>query len=300
MTLVTMVWALKHADVPPDPIAHLVLIGLADHAHDDGTEARPSVATLAQYARCSERTVHTKLRLLESAGLIRRGDQRAVEHLPANRRPVVYDLLVTTRAGVNEVQANMSGPGSGVHGEASRGEAPRRLGVNAFADRTTPRTKNEGEAEAHLVVSPARDADEPSPQDDLGGHADATVSLLHPDRCPRHQAEAFPPPCGACGAARRAAEDRATAAARADALAARQERHEQAAARRQAIAACRWCDETGYVGLAVCTHRPPQEVQAERSRGAAAVREALRRAASGGSTDFTRPTGTDGPTAAPA
>ena len=91
MSLQAMVWALKTAPVP-DPIAHLVLIGLADHAADDGTAARPSVAVLAEYARCSPRSVQRKLRDLEECGLIWKGDQRLVEHLRSDRRPAVYDL----------------------------------------------------------------------------------------------------------------------------------------------------------------------------------------------------------------
>ncbi|WAB09153.1 helix-turn-helix DNA binding protein [Arthrobacter phage Eesa] len=91
MSLTAMVWALKTADVP-DPISHLVLIGLADHADDDGRNARPSVGLLADYARCSPRSVQRKLRTLEDWGLIWQGDQRIVEHLRSDRRPVVYDL----------------------------------------------------------------------------------------------------------------------------------------------------------------------------------------------------------------
>lgn len=95
MTILTMVWALKKAPVPAnDPVAHLVLIAYADHANDDGTAAWPSVATVASYARCTPRTVHTKLRLLLEHGLMRPGDQQLVDHLPANRRPVVYDLVM--------------------------------------------------------------------------------------------------------------------------------------------------------------------------------------------------------------
>lgn len=130
-----MVWALKSAPVPADdPLAHLVLIGLADHAHDDGREARPTVGKLAEYARCSSRTVHNKLRVLEAVGLIRRGDQALVAHLPANRRPVVYDLAV----GVQHVHPNGGAPVAGVNGGTSWGERGGRLGVNRSADRTVP------------------------------------------------------------------------------------------------------------------------------------------------------------------
>lgn len=131
MSLQAMVWALKTAPVP-DPISHLVLIGLADHAGDDGSGARPSVAKLAEYARCSPRTVHSKLRALEDCGLIFRGDQAAVAHLPANRRPVVYNLDIF---GVQHLQGcKDSAPG--VNGGTSWGEARRSSGVNVSADRT--------------------------------------------------------------------------------------------------------------------------------------------------------------------
>ncbi|UXE05396.1 helix-turn-helix DNA binding domain protein [Arthrobacter phage Renna12] len=135
MSLQAMVWALKTAPVP-DPIAHLVLIGLADHANDDGTCARPAVSLLAEYARCSARSVQNKLRDLEELGLIWKGDQRAVEHLPANRRPVVYDLNIF---GVQLVHPSVSGVNDG----AFRGERDDTLGctavptgVNVCADRT--------------------------------------------------------------------------------------------------------------------------------------------------------------------
>lgn len=94
MSLQATVWALKQAPVR-DPYAHLVLIGLADHAGDDGRNARPSRTTLSRYARCSTRTVQTKLQELEADGVIRRGDQQQTAHLRGDRRPVVYDLVMT-------------------------------------------------------------------------------------------------------------------------------------------------------------------------------------------------------------
>lgn len=127
MSIEAMVWALKSAPVP-DPISHLVLIGLADHAAADGTGARPSVATLADYARCSPRSVYNKLRALEDSGVIRRGDQRAVEHLRADRRPVVYDLVYGVQL--------LHSAGYGVNGGAERGARPGTDGVNVSADRT--------------------------------------------------------------------------------------------------------------------------------------------------------------------
>jgi hypothetical protein len=48
----------------------LVLLVLADHAHDDGGGAYPSVRTIADLARMSERGVQTALGHLRAAGII--------------------------------------------------------------------------------------------------------------------------------------------------------------------------------------------------------------------------------------
>jgi hypothetical protein len=88
-----MAWALKVAKVG-DPVAKLVLIGLADHATDAGTAAWPSNAKLAEYAEASVRTVIRKLQLLQEMGLVQPGEQELVAHYPANRRPRVWDLLM--------------------------------------------------------------------------------------------------------------------------------------------------------------------------------------------------------------
>lgn len=91
MSIRAVSWALKDAPVP-DAVSHLILIGLADHAEDDGTNARPSQALLADYAQVSVRTVGYKMKALAEAGLIIRGDQQQVAHLRADRRPTVWDL----------------------------------------------------------------------------------------------------------------------------------------------------------------------------------------------------------------
>lgn len=216
-----MVWALKRAEVPEsEPIAHLVLIGLADHANDDGTEARPSVATLAKYARCSPRTVHNKLRALEAAGLIRRGDQQTVAHIRQDRRPVVYDLVMHAGREVHDMQAAepVDKPANGlhdvhpvkvngVHGGASRGEQPGTHGVNVCADRTVLEpSKNHPRGGSSSPNSPTPvDNSAPLPLND-GNEERARL-----DRCPRHQADEFPPPCGQCKEARLGAERLAAA-----------------------------------------------------------------------------------------
>lgn len=94
MSVKALHWALTEAPVD-DPTEALVLVALADNAHDDGRNAWPSQATLARKARVTDRTVRRILSKLESEQLISRGDQRLVEHLPADRRPVVWNLDVT-------------------------------------------------------------------------------------------------------------------------------------------------------------------------------------------------------------
>lgn len=91
MSIEAVSWALNFADVR-DPGEALVLIGIANHAGKDGRGCWAGQATLAHYARCSERTLRRKLSALEARGVIVRGDQALVDHIPASRRPVVWDL----------------------------------------------------------------------------------------------------------------------------------------------------------------------------------------------------------------
>ncbi|WP_410633331.1 hypothetical protein [Amycolatopsis sp. cmx-4-83] len=77
-----------------------------------------------------------------------------------------------------------------------------------------------------------------------------------PSRCPKHEANPTNRPCRACGSAKDANREWHVARARAkddvNASAARV----RAGEKRKAIAACGICDERGYVGTAVCDHKP--------------------------------------------
>lgn len=135
MSLRAMLWALNEAPVD-DAQSVLVLLGLADNADEDGRAAWPSVATLAERARCSPRTVHRHLSALKAAGVIREGDQTLVAGLRPDRRPVVYDLnLTASRA------ANLSPREAKPRGDngAPRGEARAERG-DSGADRGDPVT----------------------------------------------------------------------------------------------------------------------------------------------------------------
>jgi hypothetical protein len=93
MSLEAMVWALKHApDVPPQCV--IALVGLADHADSKGRGAYIGQKLLAEYARKSDRQVRSDLIRLQELQLIRKGDQSLAAHIPADCRPVVYDLAL--------------------------------------------------------------------------------------------------------------------------------------------------------------------------------------------------------------
>ena len=97
MSVEAISWALNEApDVPPQTVA--VLIGLANHAGPDGRGSYPSQPTLARYTRKGPRAIRKDLVTLEEKGLIRRGNQRLTDHLPPDKRPVVWDLAMGPEA----------------------------------------------------------------------------------------------------------------------------------------------------------------------------------------------------------
>lgn len=65
-----MVWVLDKSEARLG--ARLVLLTLAEYAHDDGTKAFPSVETISRKARLSERGTQDALRKLEADGMIRK------------------------------------------------------------------------------------------------------------------------------------------------------------------------------------------------------------------------------------
>lgn len=92
MSLQAMTWVMREAPVGKDCAARVILYALADHEDPKGRGAYPSVKTLAELSHLSVRTVQRKLDELEELGVIKRGDQRLVSHIRADRRPVVRDL----------------------------------------------------------------------------------------------------------------------------------------------------------------------------------------------------------------
>lgn len=93
MSLEAYIWAANLPLSKCNGTPFRVLLQLADRADKLGYGAYPHISTIADVLECSERTVQRALRDLKTAGLIREGDQRYVDHLDARYRPTVYDVL---------------------------------------------------------------------------------------------------------------------------------------------------------------------------------------------------------------
>jgi hypothetical protein len=74
------------------PLAARVLLKLANVAAQDGTRAYRGTWEMADELGVDRRSIQRAYRELERAQLIQVGDQRAVAHIRADRRPTVYDL----------------------------------------------------------------------------------------------------------------------------------------------------------------------------------------------------------------
>lgn len=179
MSVQGIVWVLEEC---PDLPKHLVatMVGLANHADQNGRGAYPSQDLLAWYARKDERSVRRDLEQAEEIGIIRRGDQRMVLHLPADKRPVVYDLAMERKrdprpdAPVRQGRPKKATPAAAVEAPEKRGD----VGVPPDAD-----VKNGGTwASKRGDVGVPRTALEPSlepktPSTDLSATAAAAPAV---------------------------------------------------------------------------------------------------------------------------
>lgn len=93
MSFEALLWATNDAPIA-DVNEFAVLAMLAEEADSDGCNAFPSRTTMANRTHIDPKTVLRTLQRLESRGLISKGDQGAAAYLRADRRPVVYDLLI--------------------------------------------------------------------------------------------------------------------------------------------------------------------------------------------------------------
>ncbi|RJO71427.1 helix-turn-helix domain-containing protein [Nocardia panacis] len=290
MSIATTTWALH--DAPTKSAQELVILwGLADAAHSDGTSAFPKQATLAKFGRCDERTVRRHLRALEERGLIRRGDQRLVAHLPKDRRPIVWDLDMSMRrdddpervdncpkrpdnlsprdrtsaAGQPE-RADTVVPPRGATGDRSPGDTAAPSIEPSF--RTVHRTGDCLSGVRHHAPAPA--VDNPSP---VSNSRDDDPAGPPQPWCANHPG-GTETPCGPCGDQRRARKAWETEQAAAQAAATRAEVIARNRDEADQIAACESCDVDGYVGPGLKCLHDPCAIETAR-RGADKVRAAL-------------------------
>ena len=130
MSVRAMAWAWRVDGLPA--AQKLVLLRLADAARDDGTEARPSVATIMRETGLGRTAVYQAIRSLEAAGHI----EQAAAADRARHSPAVYKVLLQPLPGPPD------GPGR-VH-EADPEHAPaesasvREANPAGYTSRTRP------------------------------------------------------------------------------------------------------------------------------------------------------------------
>lgn len=107
-----MTWVFEHSEATLG--ARLVLLALADYAHDDGSKAFPSVDTLATHARLSRRGVQAALRKLEEE-----------EHIEATGKTKYGTTIYTIRGVVASPRADVDRGGE-VHDQGGEVRAQNR------------------------------------------------------------------------------------------------------------------------------------------------------------------------------
>lgn len=154
MSLRPMLWALHDADATT-PTQRVILVAMADPAHDDGTCSFRSQATLARIVGCSDRTIREHLTDLEDRGVIRRGDQELVSHYRPDRRPIVWDLMMAPRPEIS------SGRKSDVGTAGSLGPNDRKQASDKTS--TNPRTKPRGNPSSDQRLLASLRTEQPNP-----------------------------------------------------------------------------------------------------------------------------------------
>src|SRR3990172_2477056 len=124
-----------------------LLLAMADHAHDDGTEVRPGIKRLSEKTSDSERNVRRLLRSLESMGLLAPvayttgGRGRATEYrVPLDR----LEEVLANPANLAPFPGNpdTTGPKPGHHGTETRTRSapqPSRTVIEPSLGRARPR-----------------------------------------------------------------------------------------------------------------------------------------------------------------
>lgn len=125
MSVRVMSWVWDHSQA--EGTDRLVLLAISDSADHDGSNAWPSVSTIAQKARISERTVQRSIRSLVALGELLVEDQAGGHAgVRADRRPNRYRVVMApAQDGVSDRHPE----GDGVTSGASRGDIQGPDGV---------------------------------------------------------------------------------------------------------------------------------------------------------------------------
>jgi hypothetical protein len=141
MSLEAVLWV-KNLDYDACALGpYRVLLILAEHANSEGKRAWRSKKKIAETLGVSARSVQRWYADLIGRGLIVVGDQSFVDHIPADSRPVVYDLVmhatpysITPEFRFEDGETGFSTGGDGETTAVATGE------TTAVAHRTTLRT----------------------------------------------------------------------------------------------------------------------------------------------------------------
>jgi hypothetical protein len=109
MSVRVLSWALRESPVEAKGDL-LALIVLADHAHDDGGGAYPSVETIGKLARLSPRGTQNALRNLEAAGVITATPRKGKTTLYRVLTPAISAGVQSLRPAISDVDPRNQRP----------------------------------------------------------------------------------------------------------------------------------------------------------------------------------------------
>ncbi|MFJ3787012.1 helix-turn-helix domain-containing protein [Streptomyces sp. NPDC090093] len=157
-----MVWVLSGDAPVADVNEYAVLGAMADKADPDGCGSWLSKETIAARVHVSEETVKRCWRNMRRRGLIARGDQSLVKHYRADRRPVVYDLLIPFSwfSNVDRVNAERERMGRAPLTPEDRPDLAPAPVKSERADKGKPRPKKTATQERGNSETPREEAPE--------------------------------------------------------------------------------------------------------------------------------------------
>ena len=147
-------WVLEDAGpVPAHQLSTLIVIA-AHTSTEDGRGAFPSIETIAELTRKSERAVRRDVADLTCLGLLLPGDKKLVKHLRADKRPNVYDVPMRPRGDVHDRSSTTGRRRHDVHDLSSATERGDVHGSNGVTS-TTPKQGLNKKRTTRATAAPA-------------------------------------------------------------------------------------------------------------------------------------------------